>query len=395
VDWWTYGRLAATDFLDRHALLAAGVVVFVEEAGVPLPMLPGDLVMLLLGVRARQGLVPLWAALVVLQVATMAGATVLYALCRRAGRGLVLRYGRYLHLTPARLARAERWIERRGFLAVAVGRLLPGLRIATVVGCGVLGVPPRVFLPGLALGGFVYLLGYALLGYYAGPAALALVERVHLPAQLVGSLVGLAALLVWLARARRALARAAAPPRRHRRRVRRRAGAAAGAVATLAATFAANALVHVAGPLGLDLLAPRELVDSATGRLAAAARAGDLVPLLLAVPAYAAVGVLWGAVYGDRVAARLRRRGLPDWGAGLAFAALPLAVALLVLLPALGLGFPGSGASAVVAAGEAVRHAVYGLVLGLSYPVLLARPRPAPPPDEPAPPALRGLPLAP
>jgi hypothetical protein len=68
-----------------------------------------------------------------------------------------------------------------------------------------------------------------------------------------------------------------------------------------------------------------------------------------------------------------------------------------VLLPALGLGFPGSGASAVVAAGEAFRHAVYGLVLGLSYPVLLARPRPAPPPDAAAlpPPALRGLPLPP
>jgi membrane protein DedA with SNARE-associated domain len=410
VDWWTYGRLAATGFVDRHALLAGAVVVFVEEAGVPLPMLPGDLVMLLLGVRARQGQVPLWAALAVLELATVAGAALLYALCRRAGRGLVLRYGRYLHLTPERLARAERWIERRGFVAVAVGRLLPGLRIATVVGCGVLGVPPRVFLPGLALGGFVYLLGYALLGYFAGPAALALVERVHLPAQLLGSLLGLAVLLVWLGRARRALGRpaaapppgrpAAAPPPgpRHRRAVRRRAGAAAGAVATLAATFAANALVHLAGHLDLDLLAPRELVDSAAGRLAnAVARGGDLAPLLLAVPAYAAVGVLWGAIYGDRVEARLRRRGLPDWGAGLAFAALPLAVALLVLLPALGLGFPGSGASAVAAAGEAVRHAVYGLVLGLSYPVLLARPRPAPPPaaDALPPPALRGLPLPP
>jgi membrane protein DedA with SNARE-associated domain len=411
VDWWTYARLAATGFLDRHALLAAAVVVFVEEAGVPLPMLPGDLVMLVLGIRARQGRVPLWLALVVLEAATVAGAALLYALCRRFGRGFVARYGRYLHLTPARLARAERWIERHGFMAVAVARLVPGLRIASVVACGVLGVPPRVFLPGLAVGGFLYLLLYTLLGYYAGPAALALVERVHLPAQLAGSLLGLAGLLLWLARARRALGRPVAAgaaaglpalrPRPHPRRPDRwRAGAAAGAVATLAATFAANVLVHLAGHLDMDLLAPRELVASAAGRVAdAATRAGDLAPLLLAVPAYAAVGVLWGAVYGDRVAARLRRRGLPDWGAGLAFAALPLGVALLMLLPALGLGFPGSGASAVVAAGEAVRHAVYGAVLGLSYPVLLARPSAAPdaPPDAlpSPPPALQGRPVPP
>jgi membrane protein DedA with SNARE-associated domain len=396
VDWWTYGRLAATGFLDRHALAAAAIVVAVEEAGVPLPMLPGDLVMLLLGVRARQGQVALWQALLVLEAATVAGGTVLYVLCRRFGRGFVARYGRYLHLTPARLARAERWIERHGVLAVAGARLVPGLRIASAVGCGVLGVPARVFLPGLALGGFLYLLLYTLLGYYAGPAALGLVERVHLPAQLAGSLLGLAALLLWLGRARRALGRPAGEPAggaagavpalrprpRGRRPDRWRAGAAAGVVATLAATFAANALVHVAGHLDMDLLTPRELVDSAAAQLAdAAARAGDLAPLLLAAPAYVAVGVLWGALYGDRVAAGLRRRGLPDWGAGLAFAAGPLAVALLVLLPVLGHGFPGSGASTAVAAGEAVRHAVYGVVLGLSYPVLLARPRAAPRPD--------------
>jgi len=187
--------------------------------------------------------------------------------------------------------------------------------------------------------------------------------------------------VVWLVRGRRALHRrkvagaAAASHHGHhvRRRRRLRAGVGAGAVATGAAFLAANVLVLVAGQLGLDLVAPHELVVTTARRLAATtARAGDLVPLLLAVPLYAAIGVFWGAVYGERVEARLRRRGLPDWAAGLAFAPLPLLVALLVLLPLLGLGLPGSGAPLVLAVGETVRHAVYGLVLGLTYPVLLA-----------------------
>ena len=397
MDWWMYARVAATGFLGRHALLAAAIVVSIEEAGVPLPMLPGDLVMLLLGVRARQGRVPLWLALVVLELATLVGATVLYVLCRTYGRGFVARYGRYLHLTPERLARVERWIERHGVTAVAAARLIPGLRIASVVGCGVLGVPPRIFLPGLAVGGFLYLLIYTLLGYFVGPAALRLVERVHIPGQLAGSLLGLAVVVVWLVRGRRALHRrkvagaAAASHHGHhvRRRRRLRAGVGAGAVATGAAFLAANVLVLVAGQLGLDLVAPHELVVTTARRLAATtARAGDLVPLLLAVPLYAAIGVFWGAVYGERVEARLRRRGLPDWAAGLAFAPLPLLVALLVLLPLLGLGLPGSGAPLVLAVGETVRHAVYGLVLGLTYPVLLAPPEHAtatpPPPVAPA-----------
>ena len=53
-------------------------------------------------------------------------------------------------------------------------RLVPGLRIATVVGCGLFGVPFRVFLPAVALGAFGYLVVYALLGYFVGPQILAI-----------------------------------------------------------------------------------------------------------------------------------------------------------------------------------------------------------------------------
>jgi len=110
--------------------------------------------------------------------------------------------------------------------------------------------------------------------------------------------------VVWLVRGRRALHRrkvagaAAASHHGHhvRRRRRLRAGVGAGAVATGAAFLAANVLVLVAGQLGLDLVAPHELVVTTARRLAATtARAGDLVPLLLAVPLYAAIGVFWGA----------------------------------------------------------------------------------------------------
>jgi len=58
-------------------------------------------------------------------------------------------------------------------------RLVPGLRIVTVVGCGVFGVPFRVFLPSLALGAFGYILIYTLAGYFVGPEILALLACLH------------------------------------------------------------------------------------------------------------------------------------------------------------------------------------------------------------------------
>jgi membrane protein DedA with SNARE-associated domain len=61
--------------------------------------------------------VPLWQALLVMEVAALLGASLLgasflYLLTARAGRGLVYRHGRYMHLTPERLDRAERWLSR-------------------------------------------------------------------------------------------------------------------------------------------------------------------------------------------------------------------------------------------------------------------------------------------
>ena len=53
-----------------------------------------------LGVHARQGRAPLWQALLVIEVATLVGATILYAVLLKAGRDLVYRYGRYIHAHP-------------------------------------------------------------------------------------------------------------------------------------------------------------------------------------------------------------------------------------------------------------------------------------------------------
>jgi hypothetical protein len=56
------------------------------------------------------------------------------------------------------------------------------------------------------------------------------------------------------------------------------------------------------------------------------------------------------------------------------FAILPLLVSLLFVMPLLGLGFLGVGATGPVAlTGELIRHVAYGVLLGLMYPIFRAR----------------------
>jgi membrane protein DedA with SNARE-associated domain len=370
MDWWTEFGLATASFLDRHGLLAAFVFLLIEEAGLPVPV-PGDFLMLYLGVRAGEGRVPLWQAIVVMELATVLGATFLYVLARIAGRGVVYRYGRFIRLTPERLDGAEKWLKHHGSRAVFLGRLLPGLRIVTAVACGVFDVPARVFLPSMSLGALLYIVVYTLLGYYFGQPVLDLIGQIHLPFGLLGSLIPLGVLVWWTVRARQGLGRRATHSGRFEADVRLRAGALAGLLATVGSTLLLNVVINLAGNIAFN--APSTIVDRTVDRLAFAF-ARELQPSLLfiVIPAYLAVGVLWGTLYGWKVEAMLP---VPyDWLAGLAFAVMPWLSSLLIVMPLLGIGFFGVESTGVVALiGETIRHATYGILLGLMYPVLRTR----------------------
>jgi membrane protein DedA with SNARE-associated domain len=328
-----------------------------------------------LGVHARRDAYPVTAlmeAVGATWAGTIVGSTFLYFVCRWAGRGLVYRYGRFIRLTPERLDKAEQWLKKHGTRAVFVGRLVPGLRILTAVACGVFEVPFGVFFPAMVLGALVYIIVYTLLGYFLGPPVLDLLEKIHLPFGLLGSLVPLALLLWWTIRARQELGKRGTANVRMERHVLVRAGAVAGLLATIGSTLLMNVVINLAG--GIAFNAPGTLVERTAARLAfALARDVQPISLFIAVPAYLAVGVLWGVAYGIWGEARLPSQWA-DWQRGVFYAALPLLVSVLVVLPVLGLGVLGLGATGPVAfTGEIIRHAAFGALLGLMFPLFRLR----------------------
>jgi membrane protein DedA with SNARE-associated domain len=64
-----------------------------------------------------------------------------WALGRYGGRPLLERRGRWLHLGPDRVARAERWFDRYGDAAVLLGRLTPVVRSFVSIPAGAFRVP--------------------------------------------------------------------------------------------------------------------------------------------------------------------------------------------------------------------------------------------------------------
>jgi membrane protein DedA with SNARE-associated domain len=130
-------------FLTDYGYFAIFVLMLVEEAGIPLP-LPNEVALMYVGYLSSQGqLDPNLAGLSATAGATC-GSAILYTLALRGGRRLIHRFGRFIHVTDARIDQAERWVARYGMISIPVARLTPGLRIATTIVAGVLRVPYRV-----------------------------------------------------------------------------------------------------------------------------------------------------------------------------------------------------------------------------------------------------------
>ncbi len=145
--------------------------VYLEETGVPMP-LPSEVSIGYLGQRLRDNPLAVGAAWIGLTLLIMLGSTNLFAAARRFGPRLVHgRLGTALHLTPSGVARAQRWFDRWGPLAIGLSRYVPGLRWGMAVACGTLGVSYRIFWLSTAVSAAIWAGGLLTLGVALGATA--------------------------------------------------------------------------------------------------------------------------------------------------------------------------------------------------------------------------------
>ena len=363
--------------IDQYDDQVIFLLVLLEETGIPLPT-PGDLVMLLAGSRAAQGKMHLLWVLLLIQTATVIGASMLFWVSARGGRPLLYRYGRYIGLDRARLDRAEAFIARGPARAVFLGRLTPGLRNVSVLAAGVFGVRYRVFLPAFALASFVYILVIVLLGYFAGPAVLQAIGGPRLSLRLLLTVVVFVGLGVFLSVMYRRAARVRSLERAPTTAALRvETSVLAGLIATLQMAAGVSLLLYLLDAAGAQL--PEQvLTEFLNGAVARYGGGNGVRFVVLLLVLIVISNIIWAVVY-THVAVR-RMSDMQPWMRGLLFSLLPLLVSVLVVMPAMGAGPLGLalGAGLAPLAAEFLRNALYGVGLALAYSLLrVARQPPA------------------
>jgi membrane protein DedA with SNARE-associated domain len=140
------------------------VLIVLESTMVPVPSL---LVMPFAGFLASQGSFSLPVILAINSVGALVGSSLSYWLGMAGGKPLLLKYGKYVMVRPADLAKTEAFFEKHGAWTVFIARFIPVVRHLISIPAGVarMRFPSflfQTFLGASAWGGGLMIVGYIL-----------------------------------------------------------------------------------------------------------------------------------------------------------------------------------------------------------------------------------------
>ncbi len=192
-----------TEVIGSYGLWAVFVLMTAESALIPVP---SEAIMLFGGFLAGQGKSTLLAVIIAGVAGNVVGSWIAYWLGYAKGRDWALRW-HWLHITPERLDKADRWFDKYGSWAVLIARVLPIIRTFISFPAGVARMPFWRFTVLTIIGCIPWVTALAWMGMLVGDNWESVQKKLHYfdYAVLVLIVVG----IVWLvvrSRRRRAAA---------------------------------------------------------------------------------------------------------------------------------------------------------------------------------------------
>lgn len=152
-------------YLDQYGYLTVLVAIFLEDFGVPMP---GETLLIAGALLATQGQFNIYILMAVAWAAAVLGDNVGYLIGRLGGRRLVLRFGKYVFITPKRLEYAEGFFRRRGAIVVVVARFIEVLRQLNGIIAGTVNMPWGRFVLYNGIGAALWVGLWSMLFYQLG-----------------------------------------------------------------------------------------------------------------------------------------------------------------------------------------------------------------------------------
>jgi membrane protein DedA with SNARE-associated domain len=168
--------------------------MLLESACIPVP---SEVIMLYAGYLVSAGKLGLLGAVAVGVAGNLAGSLLAWWAGSTGGRELILRHGRFIHVTEARLSMADRWFAHHGERTVLISRCIPIIRTFISLPAGIAKMPLLRFATYTTIGCVPWVVALTLLGDAIGKNWETLHSRLAFLDYAVAATVAVA--IVWLA----------------------------------------------------------------------------------------------------------------------------------------------------------------------------------------------------
>jgi membrane protein DedA with SNARE-associated domain len=157
------------ELIEHYMLLYGYWAVFfgvmLENAGVPVP---GETILLIAGYYASAGHFHIALVMLVAATGAIIGDNIGFAIGHHYGRATLLRFGRFVFLTPKRFAHIENYFDSHGNKTILVARFITGLRVFAALLAGASRMPWRIFFAYNVTGAVLWSVVITLLGFLFG-----------------------------------------------------------------------------------------------------------------------------------------------------------------------------------------------------------------------------------
>ncbi|HEY6046895.1 MAG TPA: DedA family protein [Pyrinomonadaceae bacterium] len=192
------------ELIEHYMLLYGYWAVFfgvmLENAGVPVP---GETILLIAGYYASAGHFHLALVMLVAATGAIVGDNIGFAIGHHYGRATLLRFGRFVFLTPKRFQHIENYFDSHGNKTILVARFITGLRVFAALLAGASRMPWRIFFAYNVAGALLWSVVITLLGFLFGHSLPLLVKWVGWSGTILLITLIVVIIIVWRVRKHR------------------------------------------------------------------------------------------------------------------------------------------------------------------------------------------------
>lgn len=186
-----------SQWVAHYGYVLVAVFLFIEALGIPIP---GETALVTAAALAGRGTLSIVGVVIASFIGTVGGGHAAYWIGARGGRHFLIKHGRWVGLTEARLDKTHRFFESHGAKTILLGRFVAVVRSFIGILAGLSNMPMRTFAPYNAAGGALWVATFSALGYVFGRNLPRLVHYIGRVSLVLALLIAVVASVVFLSR---------------------------------------------------------------------------------------------------------------------------------------------------------------------------------------------------